>query len=56
MARKKRSSKSKGKGKGKPAVLSLARPKKRGAKARVGKSRGAIRKTSTKSRVKGRTY
>ena len=57
MARKKRSSKIKGKGKGRPAVLSLARPKKRGAKTRVGRGRtGSVRKGSTKSQVRGRRY
>ena len=63
MARKKRSSKAKkGSGsKGKPAILSLAKGKgKRPAKTRVGKTtvrgRKVVRKSSTKSQVKGRRY
>ena len=58
MARKKRSSKIKGKGKGRPAVLSLARPKKRGAKAGnvLKKSKYGTKKGTTKSRVRGRKY
>ena len=61
MARKKRGS-SKAKkgsgGKGKPAVLSLGRTaSKRSAKARVGRTaKGSARKTSVKSRVRGRRY
>ena len=54
MAKKK---KSKGKGKGKPAVLALGGRKKSPAKVRLGKgARGSARKSSAKSRVRGRRY
>lgn len=55
MARKKRgSSKKSG---GKPAVLSLGKKaSKRGAKAKVGRTRGAQRKLSVKTKPKGRRY
>ena len=58
MARKKRGSSKGSSGKGKPAVVSLGRGRgKRGPKARVGKTtRGARRKASAKSRVRGRRY
>lgn len=59
MARKKRGSKAKkGSGaKGRPAVLSLGKiASKRGAKTRVGRSRGAPRKTNVKRAVRGRRY
>jgi len=61
MARKKRggSKAKKGSGgKGRPAVLSLGRTaSKRSAKARVGRgAKGAPRKSSAKSRVRGRRY
>ena len=61
--KKRRGSKSKSKvrgarGKGKPAVLSMARPKKRGAKAGnvLKKSKYGTKKGTTKSRVRGRKY
>ena len=58
MARKKRKASSKRGSSSKPAVLSLGKKAaKRGAKTRVGRTRrGAVRKTSTKSRVRGRKY
>ena len=65
MARKKRGSGSKrgSGGKGKPAILSIAKSKsKRPAKTRVGKipaKKGGgkvVRKSSAKSRVRGRRY
>tara|TARA_R110002012_G_C11449831_1_gene591611 strand:+ start:409 stop:597 length:189 start_codon:yes stop_codon:yes gene_type:complete len=62
MKKKKGSGKKYGGSKGRPAVLSLGKGKaKRPAKARVGKVRGGkggptARKTSAKSRVRGRRY
>ena len=60
MAKKKKASSKKGKSssKGRPAILSVAKGRsKRPAKARVGRTRrGAARKSSAQSRVRGRRY